>query len=210
MERKRAGRRSATNESVSVPGRCARGWNDPVARWGGTRAREGRSRSGARRARGRTEASAARSDAPRRERTRARPRPGTMRDASDPPRGAPRSFSSSHPSPPAPTLEDVHHVVEHGFDVLAGLEPRARDGPPAKEETVDVGPSPGKVAAVVHGVRHHRHPGGAARAKRGRVARARVRADPRLSAALAVIATTAPRRLIVGDARNNSWGHFSV
>ena len=39
-------------------------------------------------------------------------------------------------------------------------------------------------------------------------ARARVRADPRLSAALAVNATTAPRPPDV--ARNNSWGHFSV
>ena len=40
-------------------------------------------------------------------------------------------------------------------------------------------------------------------------ARARVRADPRLSAALAVIIATTSRRLI-GDARNNSWGNFSV
>ena len=78
-------------------------------------------------------------------------------------------FEQLAPEPARADDEDVHHVVEHGFDVLAGLEPRARDGPPAKEETVDVGPSPGKVAAVVHGVRHHRHPGGAARAKRGRV-----------------------------------------
>ena len=78
-------------------------------------------------------------------------------------------FQQLAPEPARADDEDVHHVVEHGFDVLAGLEPRARDGPPAKEETVDVGPSPGKVAAVVHGVRHHRHPGGAARAKRGRV-----------------------------------------
>ena len=87
-------------------------------------------------------------------------------------------FQQLAPEPARADDEDVHHVVEHGFDVLAGLEPRARDGPPAKEETVDVGPSPGKVAAVVHGVRHHRHPGGAARAKRGRVRARFARAAP--------------------------------
>ena len=210
MERKRAGRRSATNESVSVPGRCARGWNDPVARWGGTRAREGRSRSGARRARGRTEASAARSDAPRRERTRARPRPGTMRDASDPPRGAPRSFSSSHPSPPAPTTRMCIMSWSTVLTSSPGSNPGPVTGPPRRRRPSMSAHRPGRsprssTASVIIAILAEPRVRSA-----GVSARARVRADPRLSAALAVIATTAPRRLIIGDARNNSWGHFSV
>ena len=63
--------------------------------------------------------------------------------------------------------QDVHHVVEHRLDVLAGLEPGTRDGTGAKQQAVDVRPPPGEVPAVVHARGHPRSRVRPARAPRG-------------------------------------------
>jgi hypothetical protein len=63
--------------------------------------------------------------------------------------------------------KDVHHVVEHRLDVLAGLEPGTRDGTGSKQQAVDVRPPPGEVPAVVHARGHPRSRVRPARAPRG-------------------------------------------
>ena len=63
--------------------------------------------------------------------------------------------------------QDVHHIVEHRLDVLAGLETGTRDVTGAKQQAVDVHPPPGKVPAVIHARGHPCSRVHLARARRG-------------------------------------------